>query len=111
MKKHFQLIMVALIVMGILFSCSKENDMIDVSNSKGTTLTAYIEQETLSRILLGETIDGITKVLWSKEDAFALVDGEKRYIFTRSDKNECDADKAQSTYMGDAELPAITTEG
>ena len=76
------------------------------------TLTAGINEDAATKVSLGDDSGSSTKVLWSKGDSFALVDGGKRYVFLRNDQSEAELASAEFTYNEEeGDLPDISKEG
>ena len=76
------------------------------------TLVAGINEDAATKVALGDDSGSSTKVLWSKGDSFALVDGGKRYVFERNDESETELASAEFTYNEEGgELPDISKEG
>ena len=76
------------------------------------TLVAGINEDAATKVALGDDSGSSTKVLWSKGDSFALVDGGKRYVFERNDESDVELASAEFTYNEEeGELPDISKEG
>lgn len=79
MNKKLMTLMLGTLAMGCFSACSSEDDVLQSENTGSgsdlRTVTAGIESDA-TRIALGESDGGKTKVLWSKDDAIALHCGD-----------------------------------
>lgn len=84
----------------------------EMSNPHAVTITAGIDGGTDTKIALGDDTGSTTKVLWSKEDSFVLVDGSSKYVFKRSDESDAEVSSAPFTYDGgNGALPEMSKDG
>ena len=84
----------------------------EIPAAGGVTIVAGISEDASTKVALGDDSGSSTKVLWSKGDSFALVDGGKRYVFVRSDESEAELASAEFTINEEeGELPDISKEG
>ena len=84
----------------------------EIPAAGAVTLTAGINEDAATKVALGDDSGSSTKVLWSKGDSFALVDGGKRYVFVRNDQSEAELASAEFTYNEEeGDLPDISKEG
>lgn len=75
------------------------------------TVAAIIVNEDDTKIALGDDTGKSTKVYWSPDDAIALVNGEERYVFERSD-DKSESQTAEFSYDSKSgNLPSIQTAG
>lgn len=81
MKKNLLLLVLALIGMGGFTACNNDDELLvqEQTNTKPVVIRATIGN--VSRLALGESVDGQTKLSWSEGDAFALPIGDKSYTF------------------------------
>lgn len=92
-------------------SCSNEDEAfanVPVENNS-VTIRAGITEDSATRIALGESSNGKTKVLWSAGDAFSLVKNQKNYIFSRAANDIEEKTVADFIYTGTESLPDIST--
>lgn len=114
MKKNL-INVLGILLLGLISSCGNEDVITfpddDVSGGaiRTVTVTASIDTDA-SRIALGQSENGKTKVLWSKDDAIALVSGTNTYTFNRELTGELveEVSKAYFSYAGT--LPSISSE-
>lgn len=95
-------------------SCSNEDELVNdptQATSPTVTIRAGISEDADTRIALGESVNGKTKVLWSAGDAFSLVNGENSYTFSRAADETEEVAVADFSYTGTETLPDITTAG
>lgn len=88
MKKNLLLLVLALIGMGGFTACNNEDDLLvqEQTNAKPVVIRATIGE--VSRLALGESVDGQTKLSWGTGDAFALKIGEQTYTFNWQEGND-----------------------
>lgn len=88
MKKNLLLLVLALIGMGGFTACNNEDDLLvqEQTNTKPVVIRATIGE--VSRLALGESVDGQTKLSWSTGDAFALTIGGDSYTFNWQEGND-----------------------
>ena len=88
MKKNLLLLVLALIGMGGFTACNNEDDLLvqEQTNAKPVVIRASIGE--VSRLALGERVDGQTKLSWGTGDAFALKIGEQTYTFNWQEGND-----------------------
>lgn len=105
MRKNQILMWAALTVTGVLASCSNEEmqNITEQDSVKTVTIRASIADDASSRIALGDSENGQTKVSWSSGDAFALTVNGTPYTFTLKEGTT-----DEFTYTG--EFPNITSE-
>lgn len=99
----------------LMCACVKE-EMADYNPEQPlderVTVIAGIGEDADTKITLGEDLGSTTEVLWSPEDSIALTDGQKLYVFNRSDDSDVATERAEFTYNGKAgSLPATGTKG
>lgn len=90
------------VVGGVLSSCSNDDEALQAPEEPTTgrvTVTAGISNDG-TRVALGTSENGKTKVLWSKGDAIALVSGESNYTFNMDEVEDATVAKANFTYEG-----------
>lgn len=94
-------------------SCSNDDEeIVNVQpTNKTVTIHAGISEDAATRIALGESVDGKTKVLWSAGDAFSLVNGENTYTFSRAADDTEEVANADFSYTGTETLPDLSTAG
>ncbi len=87
MKKNLLLLVLALIGMGGFTACNNDDELLvqEQTNTKPVVIRASIGN--VSRLALGESEDGKTKLSWSTGDAFALTIDEKSYTFEWQEGN------------------------
>ena len=88
MKKNLLLLVLALIGMGGFTACNNEDELLvqEQTNTKPVVIRATIGN--VSRLALGESVDGQTKLSWGTGDAFALTIGDKSYTFNWTGDND-----------------------
>ena len=81
MKKNLLLLVLALIGMGGFTACNNDDELLvqEQTETKPVVIRATIGN--VSRLALGESVDGQTKLSWSEGDAFALTIGGNSYTF------------------------------
>ena len=81
MKKNLLLLVLALIGMGGFTACNNEDDLLvqEQTNAKPVVIRASIGE--VSRLALGNSEGGQTKLSWGAGDAFALTIGGNSYTF------------------------------
>lgn len=81
MKKNLLLLVLALIGMGGFTACNNDDELLvqEQTETKPVVIRATIGN--VSRLALGESVDGQTKLSWSEGDAFALTIGGDSYTF------------------------------
>lgn len=94
-------------------SCSNEDEAfanVPVENNS-VTIRAGITEDSATRIALGESSNGKTKVLWSAGDAFSLINCEKDYTFSRAANDTEEVASADFSYTGTETLPDLSNTG
>ena len=88
MKKNLLLLVLALIGMGGFTACNNEDELLvqEQTNTKPVVIRATIGN--VSRLALGDSEGGKTKLTWSTGDAFALKIGDKSYTFNWTGDND-----------------------
>ena len=88
MKKNLLLLVLALIGMGGFTACNNDDELLvqEQTNTKPVVIRATIGN--VSRLALGESVDGQTKLSWGTGDAFALKIGDKSYTFNWQEGND-----------------------
>lgn len=88
MKKNLLLLVLALIGMGGFTACNNEDDLLvqEQTNAKPVVIRASIGD--VSRLALGDSEGGQTKLSWGTGDAFALKIGEQTYTFNWQEGND-----------------------
>ena len=88
MKKNLLLLVLALIGMGGFTACNNEDDLLvqEQTNTKPVVIRASIGE--VSRLALGDSEGGQTKLSWGTGDAFALKIGEQTYTFNWQEGND-----------------------
>ena len=81
--------MLSLIAMGSFTACN-DDELADKLNSKPVIIHATIANG--SRVELGESADGKTKVVWAEGDSFVLTIGENKYTFDYKGDNDFEYD-------------------
>ena len=81
MKKNLLLLVLALIGMGGFTACNNDDELLvqEQTNTKPVVIRATIGN--VSRLALGDSEDGKTKLSWGTGDAFALTIGGNSYTF------------------------------
>lgn len=93
-------------------ACNNEDDFTTNScKDKYITIRAEIIDNSKSRIVLGESENGKTKLLWSSNDFITLIDGENTYIFNRVENDTDETTIASFIYRGNEKLPEISKKG
>lgn len=105
MKKNLLLLVLALIGMGGFTACSNEDDLLvqEQTNTKPVVIRATIGN--VSRLALGDSEGGQTKLSWGTGDAFALTIGGNSYTFNWVSGNDFKCDDFPTTF---AETTTIT---
>lgn len=88
MKKNLLLLVLALIGMGGFTACNNEDELLvqEQTNTKPVVIRATIGN--VSRLALGDSEGGQTKLSWGTGDAFALKIGEQSYTFNWKSGND-----------------------
>ena len=88
MKKNLLLLVLALIGMGGFTACNNDDELLvqEQTNTKPVVIRATIGN--VSRLALGDSEGGKTKLAWSTGDAFALTIGDKSYTFEWQEGND-----------------------
>ena len=88
MKKNLLLLVLALIGMGGFTACNNEDELLvqEQTETKPVVIRATIGN--VSRLALGESVDGQTKLSWGTGDAFALTIDEQTYTFNWQEGND-----------------------
>ena len=88
MKKNLLLLVLALIGMGGFTACNNDDELLvqQQTNTKPVVIRATIGN--VSRLALGDSEGGKTKLAWSRGDAFALKIGDKSYTFEWQEGND-----------------------
>lgn len=88
MKKNLLLLVLALIGMGGFTACNNEDELLvqEQTNTKPVVIRATIGN--VSRLALGNSEGGQTKLSWGTGDAFALKIGEQSYTFNWKSGND-----------------------
>lgn len=88
MKKNLLLLVLALIGMGGFTACNNEDELLvqEQTNTKPVVIRATIGN--VSRLALGNSEGGKTKLEWGTGDAFALTIGDKSYTFEWQEGND-----------------------
>ena len=105
MKKNLLLLVLALIGMGGFTACNNEDDLLvqEQTNTKPVVIRATIGN--VSRLALGDSEGGQTKLSWGTGDAFALTIGGNSYTFNWVSGNDFKCDDFPTTF---AETTTIT---
>ncbi len=98
MKKNLLLLVLALIGMGGFTACNNEDDLLvqEQTNAKPVVIRATIGE--VSRLALGDSEGGQTKLSWGTGDAFALKIGEQTYTFNWQEGNDFVYDNNNGTF-------------
>lgn len=88
MKKNLLLLVLALIGMGGFTACNNDDELLvqEQTETKPVVIRATIGN--VSRLALGDSEDGKTKLSWSEGDAFALKIGDESYTFNWQEGND-----------------------
>jgi len=88
MKKNLLLLVLALIGMGGFTACNNDDELLvqEQTETKPVVIRATIGN--VSRLALGESVDGQTKLSWGTGDAFALTIDEQTYTFNWQEGND-----------------------
>ena len=88
MKKNLLLLVLALIGMGGFTACNNEDELLvqEQTETKPVVIRATIGN--VSRLALGDSEGGKTKLEWGTGDAFALKIGEQTYTFNWQEGND-----------------------
>ena len=88
MKKNLLLLVLALIGMGGFTACNNDDELLvqEQINTKPVVIRATIGN--VSRLALGDSEGGQTKLSWGTGDAFALTIGDKSYTFEWQEGND-----------------------
>ena len=105
MKKNLLLLVLALIGMSGFTACNNDDELLvqEQANTKPVVIRATIGN--VSRLALGESVDGQTKLSWGTGDAFALTIGGDSYTFEWVSGNDFKCDDFPTTF---AETTTIT---
>lgn len=88
MKKNLLLLVLALIGMGGFTACNNDDELLvqEQTETKPVVIRATIGN--VSRLALGDSENGKTKLSWGTGDAFALTIDEKSYTFNWQEGND-----------------------
>ena len=88
MKKNLLLLVLALIGMGGFTACNNDDELLvqEQTETKPVVIRATIGN--VSRLALGDSEDGKTKLSWGTGDAFALKIGDESYTFNWQEGND-----------------------
>ena len=105
MKKNLLLLVLALIGMGGFTACNNDDELLvqEQANTKPVVIHATIGD--VSRLALGDSEGGQTKLSWGIGDAFALTIGGNSYTFDWVSGNDFKCDDFPTTF---AETTTIT---
>lgn len=105
MKKNLLLLVLALIGMGGFTACNNDDELLvqEQANTKLVVIRATIGE--VSRLALGDSEGGQTKLSWGTGDAFALTIGGDSYTFEWVSGNDFKCDDFPTTF---AETTTIT---
>lgn len=92
MKNHLLRLMLALIVMGGFTACNNDDDLFvqEPTATESVIISATIDGVT--RLALGDSEAGKTKMEWTAGDAFMLTIGSESYTFERKSGNDFEYD-------------------
>ena len=98
MKKNLLLLVLALIGMGGFTACNNEDELLvqEQTNTKPVVIRATIGD--VSRLALGDSEGGQTKLSWGTGDAFALTIGGNSYTFEWVSGNDFECDAFPATF-------------
>ena len=98
MKKNLLLLVLALIGMGGFTACNNEDELLvqEQTNTKPVVIRATIGN--VSRLALGDSEGGQTKLSWGTGDAFALTIGGNSYTFEWVSGNDFECDAFPATF-------------
>ena len=109
MKKNLLLLVLALIGMGGFTACNNEDDLLvqEQTETKPVVIRATIGN--VSRLALGDSEGGKTKLTWSTGDAFALKIGEQTYTFNWTGGNDFEYANDNGDFPGTFATAGIIT--
>ena len=98
MKKNLLLLVLALIGMGGFTACNNEDELLvqEQTETKPVVIRATIGN--VSRLALGDSEGGQTKLSWGTGDAFALTIGGDSYTFNWVSGNDFECDAFPATF-------------
>ena len=98
MKKNLLLLVLALIGMGGFTACNNEDELLvqEQTETKPVVIRATIGN--VSRLALGDSEGGQTKLSWGTGDAFALAIGGNSYTFEWVSGNDFECDAFPATF-------------
>lgn len=98
MKKNLLLLVLALIGMGGFTACNNEDELLvqEQTETKPVVIRATIGN--VSRLALGDSEGGQTKLSWGTGDAFALTIGGNSYTFEWVSGNDFECDAFPATF-------------
>ena len=81
MKKHLLLLVLALIGLGGFTACDNEDDLLVQAQTETKPVVIRATIGNVSRVALGDSEGGQTKLSWGTGDAFTLKISEQTYTF------------------------------
>ena len=88
MKKHLLLLVLALIGMGGFTACDNEDDLLVQAQTETKPVVIRATIGNVSRVALGDSEGGHTKLSWGTGDAFTLKISEQTYTFNWKSGND-----------------------
>ena len=88
MKKHLLLLVLALIGMGGFTACDNEDDLLVQAQTETKPVVIRATIGNVSRVALGDSEGGQTKLSWGTGDAFTLKISEQTYTFNWKSGND-----------------------
>ena len=101
MKKISRTLIAALISICCFSSCVEEMAPVaggDIQLSETICIRATIDNDTQTKVALGESTEGVTKVEWAENDSFILTVGQQDYTFVRVES--ISSNEAEFAYDG-----------
>lgn len=101
MKKISRTLIAALISICCFSSCVKEMTPVaggDIQLSETIRIRATIDNDTQTKVALGESTEGVTKVEWAENDSFILTADQQDYTFVRVES--ISSNEAEFAYDG-----------
>ena len=98
MKKNLLLLVLALIGMGGFTACNNEDELLVQEQTETKPVVIHATIGDVSRLALGESVDGQTKLSWGTGDAFALTIGSNSYTFEWVSGNDFECDAFPATF-------------
>ena len=79
----------------------------DIQLSETIRIRATIDNDTQTKVALGESTEGVTKVEWAENDSFILTVGQQDYTFVRVESISSNEAEFAYDVKGKVDFPQI----